>query len=57
MHWVITHESPGNLGDVISRVYGWGDRKKQFSARQIGLATDVLAKKRWIEPDVLHAGA
>ena len=57
VHWVIAHESPSNLDEVISRVYGWGDRKQQFSVRQIGLAADVLAKKGWIEPDVLHAGA
>ena len=56
VHWVITRESPGNLEGVISCVYGWDDRKKQFSARQIGLAADVLAKKGWIEPDALHAG-
>ena len=56
VHWVITHECPDNLDDVISRVYGWNDRKKRFSARQIELAADVLAKKGWIEPDALHVG-
>ena len=56
VHWVITRESPENLNDVISRVYGWNDRKKRFSARQIELAADVLAKKGWIEPVALHAG-
>ncbi len=50
VHWVITQESASNLDDLISRVYGWNDRKKQFSARQIGLAADVLAKKGWVEP-------
>ena len=57
VHWVITRESPENLNDVISRVYGWNERKKRFSARQIELAADVLAQKGWIKPDVLHAGA
>ena len=56
VHWVITRESPENLNDVISRVYGWNDRKKRFSARQIELAADVLAKKGWIEPVASHAG-
>lgn len=50
VHWVITQESAINLDDLISRVYGWSDRKKRFSARQIGLAADVLAKKGWVEP-------
>ena len=57
VHWVITHESGENLDEVISRVYGWDDRKKRFSARQIGLAVDVLAKKGWIEPVALHVGS
>lgn len=57
VHWVITHESPGNLDDTISRVYDWNARKKQFSVRQIGLAADVLATKGWIEPGVLHPDA
>ena len=48
MHWVITRESASNLDDLISRVYGWNDRKKQFSTRQINLAADVLAKKGWV---------
>lgn len=57
VHWVITQESASNLDDLLSRVYGWNDRKKQFSARQIKLAADVLAKKGWIEPVALHADA
>ena len=56
VHWVITHESPEDLDAVISRVYSWDDRKERFSARQIGLAVDVLAKKGWIEAVALHAG-
>ncbi len=50
VHWVIADESSENVDEVISHVYGWGDRKKRFSTRQIGLAVDVLAKKGWIEP-------
>ncbi len=57
VHWVTTEESACNLDDLISRVYGWNDRKKQFSARQIKLAADVLAKKSWIEPVALPADA
>lgn len=50
VHWVIADESSKNLDQVTSRVYGWGERKKRFSVRQIGLAVDVLAKKGWIAP-------
>ena len=55
VHWVVTHESRANLDEVVSQVYGWGDRKKRFSARQIKLAVDVLAKKGWTEPVALYA--
>ena len=50
VHWVIMEESASNVDDLISRVYGWNDRKKRFSARQIRLAADILAKKGWVEP-------
>ena len=48
VHWVITRESPEDLNDTTSLVYGWNDRKKRFSTRQIKLAADVLEKKGWI---------
>ena len=55
VHWVIAQESPENLHEVISRVYEWDRRKKQFSARQIELAANVLAEKGWIDSVPLHA--
>ena len=57
VHWVITRESPGNIDDTISRVYGWNARKKQFSVRQIKLAVGTLAKRGWIDPGVLQSGS
>ncbi|MCY4109453.1 MAG: macro domain-containing protein [Chloroflexi bacterium] len=54
VHWVITRESPGNLDEAISCVYGWNSRKKRFSARQIKVAADVLKTKGWIEPAALQ---
>lgn len=57
MHWVITREFPRNMGDAISRVYGWNARKKQFTVRQIELAADTLATKGWIDPGVLRGRA
>ena len=55
VHWVITRESPASREDVASRVYGWNERKKQFSIRQINLAVDVLLAKGWIEAGALRA--
>ena len=54
VHWVIMRESPGDIDDTISRVYGRNDRKKQFSVRQIELAADILITKGWDHPGVLE---
>ena len=48
VHWVFAHYHLANPADVVSKVYSWNDRKRQFSPRQILLARDVLAKKNWI---------
>ena len=55
VHWVVTRESPKSVHDVISQIYGWNDRKKQFSPRQIALVADVLGKKGWIDAGALQA--
>ena len=55
VHWVTTREFPDNREDVASRVYGWNERKKQFSIRQINLAVDVLVAKGWVEAGALRA--
>ena len=56
VHWVITHESPHSINEAVSKVYGWNDRKKQFSPRQVALAAEVLQKKGWIDAGALQAG-
>jgi O-acetyl-ADP-ribose deacetylase (regulator of RNase III) len=48
VHWVVTREHAATREAVIDRTYRWNERKKQFTARQIGLALDVLAQKNWI---------
>ena len=51
VHWVAKHGDPvDSVQEVIDRTYAWSARKKQFTPRQIGLATDVLVAKGWIEP-------
>ena len=49
VHWVSTKDQVRGPDDVLAKVYAWGDRKRQFSTRQILLARDVLIKKGWIE--------
>jgi O-acetyl-ADP-ribose deacetylase (regulator of RNase III) len=48
VHWVMTHDSPQSVEDVIRNTYAWGDRKKRFTARQITIAVEVLSKKGWV---------
>lgn len=47
VHWVASHEKLSEEA-VVKRVYEWGDRKRRFTPRQIGLALDVLASKGWL---------
>ena len=48
VHWIVKNENASNLEEVISKIYNWNDRKKQFSEKQIKIALDVLIKNNWI---------
>jgi O-acetyl-ADP-ribose deacetylase (regulator of RNase III) len=48
VHWVTTHESPKSSDDIVRYIHAWGDRKRQFTERQIRLAFQVLKKKDWL---------
>ena len=48
VHWVCTHDQVADAAEVVSKVYAWNDRKRQFSPRQILLAREMLARKCWI---------
>ncbi len=49
VHWVVKNEQVQTVDDVITSVYAWNEKKRQFSSRQIRLAIDVLTKKGWLE--------
>ena len=49
VHWVLEHEDPASLEEVVARTHEWNERKGRFSSRQIGLAADVLTDKGWSE--------
>lgn len=52
VHWVVTKMDTQTLEDVVFKVHGWNERKRQqFSKRQITLALEVLAEKQWIPAD------
>jgi len=49
VYWVLKHEKPESVDDVVQQTYAWAERKRQFTPRQIGLAVDVLASRGWVD--------
>jgi O-acetyl-ADP-ribose deacetylase (regulator of RNase III) len=49
VYWVIKNEIVKSIEDIITRTYAWNQRKKQFTRRQITIATNVLLGKGWVE--------
>ena len=49
VHWVTSNEQNQSIDDVVTNVYAWNDRKKQFARRQIELSVDILSRKGWID--------
>ncbi len=50
VHWLVRMEQVRTMRDLITQTHAWNERKKQFSARQIALAADILSRKGWIDP-------
>jgi O-acetyl-ADP-ribose deacetylase (regulator of RNase III) len=48
VHWVSRHENVERTDDLVRAVYSWADRKKQFTSRQIELASRTLGQKGWL---------
>jgi O-acetyl-ADP-ribose deacetylase (regulator of RNase III) len=51
VHWVGSHEAVRARNEVITRTYAWGERKRQFSERQIRLALGVLMTQGWLNDE------
>ena len=49
VHWVATEHPNASEEEIIDHTYKWGERKRQFSKRQIGLALSVLKEQGWLE--------
>ncbi|MBA3638073.1 MAG: macro domain-containing protein [Acidobacteriota bacterium] len=47
VHWVLKHERALSPDALEAAVYAWGDRKKQFTPRQISLAYQAILTKGW----------
>ena len=48
VHWVAEEHINATEAEVVAYTHGWGDRKRQFSERQIGLALEVLKENGFI---------
>jgi O-acetyl-ADP-ribose deacetylase (regulator of RNase III) len=55
VHWVAKEEAPQTLEALITGVHAWGERKKQFTPRQITLAAKTLMDKGWLSKVLLAA--
>ena len=49
VHWVASKNPNATEEAIITHTYAWGERKRQFSERQIRLALNVLKKRGWLE--------
>ena len=49
VHWVVARDSATTRSEIVERTYAWNERKKRFSQRQIGIATDRLLQQGWID--------
>ncbi|AXS38877.1 macro domain-containing protein [Breoghania sp. L-A4] len=52
VHWVVKHENATSPKEAATKVYGWNDRKKRFSERQIGIAFETLLEKGWVSAEL-----
>ncbi|MGF1639897.1 MAG: macro domain-containing protein [Rhodospirillales bacterium] len=48
VHWVVAREGATTNEERVQQTYGWGERKRRFSPRQIQLAFEVLRTKGWV---------
>jgi O-acetyl-ADP-ribose deacetylase (regulator of RNase III) len=49
VHWVATREeSPLSSDGLVQQVHSWNERKRQFTPRQINIASKVLSEQGWI---------
>lgn len=47
-HWVVTREQASDVPTAMQGFYAWSERKKQFSARQVEVAMNVLRRRGWL---------
>lgn len=48
VHWLMAKEGVADSADLVAKTHAWGSRKRQFNARQIGLAESRLRDLGWV---------
>lgn len=48
VHWAATKMDAHSVDEIVSKIYAWNDRKRQFSERQINIAYKTLNDNYWI---------
>lgn len=49
VYWIMKNESVNSVDDVVKHTYNWSEHKRQFTTRQIGIATTVVSQKGWVK--------
>ena len=49
VHWVASRGGATTSEEVVAQTYAWGERKRRFTADQLGLAYDVLRRQGWLD--------
>lgn len=49
VHWIAADAAAADDDEIIERTYAWGERKRQFSPRQILLALRTLEENGWTQ--------
>jgi O-acetyl-ADP-ribose deacetylase (regulator of RNase III) len=49
VHWLHAREKPQTIAELVHQTHAWNARKRQFSPRQIELASTVLAQAGWVQ--------
>lgn len=48
VHWAATKMNTNSTDEVVSKIYAWNERKRQFSERQIHIAYGRLKQNNWL---------
>jgi O-acetyl-ADP-ribose deacetylase (regulator of RNase III) len=48
VHWVMKNENPESDDDIVHKIHSWNGHKRQFTSRQIALATTKIHESNWL---------